>query len=494
MDRARFVRCLGVWVIAVLFLTACETDLTGELLPNQAPETYSIVDTIIRAGDDRLESRVVIQWWGNDPDGYIDGYEFTFDNPITEATAWQYIRSQDSVFLLQTPAGQDTADFSFSIRAVDNAGLRDPSPAQVGYPVKNSPPTVQFTPGPDDPTLSFPIVKLFWSGSDPDGQENLSRFELFWNDTTASPYPLDQSVTSATFEALTPNLSGIPDCQVYTNTSEIPELSTIPGMRIGEWNVLYIRAVDESDAKSVYVRSDSIFIRPARTKILMANAYSGGSTAIFTLYHNQLAALGLVDYDTLTLFDPAVPQQLAADNLTQDRIFELFDLIIWFGNNAQSSLSLAQKTTGKFFGSGGKMLMSIYISSSFDQQSDFLDFTPIASLVDPEDTTLLLNSGAQLLPLEAGWPTLQGTSIIGVVRPLIAQIGAEPLYEAELTARDNTTLTLSPWTGPSVIMARKNDAAGNPNFLLSTLEIHRLDGLGTLNTFFQKVIEEDFGF
>jgi hypothetical protein len=226
----------------------------------------------------------------------------------------------------------------------------------------------------------------------------------------------------------------------------------------------------------------------------MVNAYSGGSASIFTFYDAQLSALGISEYDTLTLFDPTVTPQLAADNLTQERIFDLFDLIIWFGNNAQSSLSLAQKTTGAFFGSGGKMLMSIYISSSFDQQSDFLDFTPIASLVDPSDTTLLLNSGAQLLPLEAGWPTLQGTSIIGVVRPLIVQIGAEPLYEAELTARDNVTLTLSDWEGPSVIMARKNDASGNPNFLISTLEIHRLDGLGTLSSFFQKVIEEDFGF
>jgi len=494
MDRARFGRLSGFWAAAVIFFSACETDLIGEMMPDEAPETFSVVDTIIRSGDDRLESRVVIQWWGNDPDGFIDGYEYTFDDPISEATAWQFIRSQDSVFLLQTPAGQDTADFRFSIRAVDNEGIRDPTPAQVGYPVKNSPPTVQFTPGPDDPTLSFPIVKLFWAGSDPDGQENLSRFELFLNDTTSGPYPLDKSITSATFEALTPNVSGVTDCRLYANASEVPELLTIPGMRVGEWNVFYIRAVDESEAKSGYVSSDSIFIRPARTKILMANAYSGGSATIFNFYHNQLTSLGLTDYDTLTLFDPTAPQQLAADNLTQERIFELFDLIIWFGNNAQSSLSLAQKTTGKFFGSGGKMLMSIYISSSFDQQSDFLDFTPIASLVDPVDTTLLLNSGAQLIPLQAGWPTLQGTSIIGVVRPLIAQIGAEPLYEAELTARDNTTLTLSPWNGPSVIMARKNDAAGNPNFLLSTLEIHRLDGLGNLNVFFQKVIEEDFGF
>lgn len=491
---ARMFRTWPFWTFLTFCASACQTDLTGELLPNQAPETFSVVDTIIRSGDDRLESRVVIEWWGNDPDGYVEGYEYTFDNPVTDGTVWQFIRSQDSIFLLQTPAGQDTADFYFSIRAVDNEGLKDPTPAQVGYPVRNSAPTAQFTPGPDHPVLSFPIVKFFWLGSDPDGVDNLSHFELYLNDTTVSPYVVDKSATSATFEAENPRESGTTNCSVYLNTSEIAETASIPGMQVGEWNIVYIRAVDESEAKSSFIGSDSIFIRPAHTNILMANAYSGGSDAIFTLYHNQLSTLGLGNYDTLTLFDPTVPLQLAADNLTQERIFALFDLIVWFGNNAQTSLSLAQKTSGSFFAQGGKMLMSIYISSSFDQQSDFLDFTPIAELVDPVDTTLLLNSGAQLLPLEAGWPTLQGTSIIGVVRPLIAQIGADPIYEAQLTARDNTTLTLSPWTGPSVIMARKYDASGNPNFLLSTLEIHRLDGIGTLNAFFQKVLVEDFGF
>ena len=490
MLRGLFIILLGISLV----FSACQTDLIGELLPNQAPETYAVVDTIIRIGDDRLESRVEIQWCGNDPDGFIDRYEFTFDNPVTGSTIWLPIRSQDSVFLLQTPAGQDTADFLFSIRSIDNEGLTDLSPAQLGYPVKNSPPSVQFTPGADDPVLSFPIVKFFWAGGDPDGIENLANYELFWNDTTAIPYEVDKSVTSATFEALNPNVSGPTDCKVYANTSETPEIGLISGMVVGQWNVLYARAVDQSDARSGFVRADSIFIKPSRTNILLINAYSGGGSSVLDFYDAQMANLGLADYDSLALFDPSATKQLAADNLTQERIFELFDLIVWFGNNAQSSLSLAQKTTGKFFGNGGKLFMAVYVYSSFDQQSDFLDFTPISSLVDPVDTTLLLNLGAEINPVQAGWPTLKGTSIIGVVRPLITQIGADPLYEAELTARDDATLGLTPWTGPSVIMARKKDASGNPNFVISTLEIQRLDGLGTLNTFFQKVIQEEFGF
>ncbi len=494
------MKSFSIWPSCILIValvalaSACKTDIVGDLMPNQPPETFTVVDTIIRAGGDRLESRVKIQWWGNDPDGYVDGYEFTFDDPVTPGSVWRFTRNQDSIFLLQTPPGQDTADFRFTIRAIDNQGLRDPSPATIKYPVKNSPPTVQFISTPDDPVLSFPIVKFYWSGSDPDGVDNLSRYELYWNDTTATPYEVDQSVTEATFEAVNPRESGISESLVYLNVSQTADPVTMPGMIVGGWNVLYARAVDQSEAKSPFVRADSIFIKPSRTNILLVNAYSGGSGPIFDFYHNQMLGVGISDYDTLTLFEISAPKQRSADNLTQERIFALFDLMIWFGNNAQSSLSLAQRTSGEFFGQGGKMLMAVYVSSSFDQQSNFLDFTPIASLVDPPDTTLLLNTGASVTPIQAGWPALQSTSIIGVVRPLITQIGADPLYNAQLTARDVATMSLNPWFGPSVIMARKKDAAGNPNFILSTIELQRLGGLGTLDQFFDKVIREEFGF
>ena len=492
MNRLSLSSCLLATIMMVA--VACKTDVDGPLLENQTPQTFTVVDTIIRNGDDRLESRVDIRWWGDDPDGYIIGYEYTFDEPITPMTAWTFIRSQDSVFLLQTPAGQDTADFVFSIRAIDDEGAVDASPARAGYPVKNSAPSVAFTPGEDDPVLSFPVLKYFWSGDDPDGPDNLAGYELFWNDTTATPYYVDGATFSATFSAQTPFVGGESLSDVFLNASSVAEPGPIPGMRLGSYNVLYIRAVDQSEARSGYVRSDSVYIRPVRSNVLLVNGYSGGGSTIFDFYADEITGLGFSSFDTLVLFDSSEPNQLAADNLTQSIIFDYWDLIIWFGNNAQSSLSLAQKTTGDFFDTGGKMFMAVYVSSSFDQQSDFLDFTPIAELVDPVDTTLLLNLGADIIPIETGWPNLQGTSIVGVVRPLIAQIGATPLYEASLTARDDATLSLNPWSGPSVIMASKNDALGNPNFILSTLEIQRLDGLGTLDDFFSKVIQDEFGF
>jgi hypothetical protein len=126
--------------------------------------------------------------------------------------------------------------------------------------------------------------------------------------------------------------------------------------------------------------------------------------------------------------------------------------------------------------------------------SNFLDFTPIAELVNPVDTTLILDNGAQLIPVDGSWPTLQSTAIVGTVKPIILQIGATPLYQANLTAKDNITLSLTPWLGESVVMAKKEDGVGNTNFVISTLELNKLDGLINIDEFFQKVIIDEFGF
>ena len=477
-------------LLLTILISACKTDITGELLPNQAPETHTAVDTIIRFGEDRLESRVEINWWGDDPDGLIAYYEYTFDEPVTASTVWLQTKAQDSVFLLQTPPGQDTVDFRFSVRAIDNQGLADPTPATASYPVRNSPPFVSFVSEEDDPTLTFPILKLFWEGGDPDGPDNVDHYELFWNDTTATPYIVDASTTAATFSAVDPTALGSVNSEVFLNNSTVAEAEQIPGMLTGQWNVLYARAVDQSDAKSGFAPSDSVFIKPVRSNILMVNAYSGGGDPVFDFYSERMTNAGYGSFDTLVLFDLGSVPQIAADNLTQSKIFDLYDLIIWFGNNAESSLSLAQRTTSDFFASGGKLFMSVYVSSSFDEQSNFLDFTPIAELVDPVDTTLILDIAAQIEPEDATWPTLESEGIVGVVRPIRLQIGAEPVYRAELIGRDAATLSLNPWNGEDLIMGRKRDAAGNSNFLISTLEIHTLDGNGNLDVLFGKVLEE----
>ena len=108
----------------------------------------------------------------------------------------------------------------------------------------------------------------------------MDHYELFWNDTTATPYIVDASTTAATFSAVDPTALGSVNSEVFLNNSTVAEAEQIPGMLTGQWNVLYARAVDQSDAKSGFAPSDSVFIKPVRSNILMVNAYSGGGDPV----------------------------------------------------------------------------------------------------------------------------------------------------------------------------------------------------------------------
>ena len=476
--------------LAIGIISACSTDITGDLEENQAPETFTVVDTIIRTGDDRLNSEVHIRWWGNDPDGFIVGFEYSFNN-----SNWSFISKNDSVFVLSPPAGMDTMDFTFAVRAIDNLGLKDPSPATLSYPVKNSLPTVAYIPATNNPIKTFPVLKFNFAGSDPDGNDNLNRYEIVLNDTTRTPYTLPATANS--FTLIGQNVSADSTvAEVYINNNTTPEQGTIPGLLLNANNTIYIRAIDNSEAKSPFVASYTIYVKKVNSNILLVNAYVPSTTAIEDFYAQQLINLGFTNFDTIQIFEQVggASTQQSPDNLTQSRIFDLFDGIVWFSNSAQRSLSLAQRTTGMFFNSGGKMLMSVYFSSAFDEQSQFLDFTPIQSLVNPPDTTLIMDNGALLTPAKAGWPVLQSTTIVGVVKPINLISGAEALYAAELKARDNTTFNITPWTGNSNVIALRKSTSGVPNFVISTLELDKLNGNNNIDLFFEKVLKQEFGF
>ncbi len=481
-----------IWVVIFLSITSCKFDFEGEMIENAPPDTFTIIDTIIRFGEDRLESEVQLNWWGDDGDGFITGYEFTFEAVINEATIWVYTDLQDSIFILAPAAGEDSSDFIFHIRAIDNQGLRDPSPAMLFVPVKNSPPEIVIIPGLNNPVRTFPVLRFYWEGSDPDGEANLLHYELFFNDTLSDPYLLDKTVASAIIEAQNPTGDNF-ICNVYPNSSLTANPLHMEGLIADTWNKLFIRAVDQSNAKSAFAVTDSVFVKKVNSNMLMVNGYSTATNEAF--YGDHISGSGFPIFDTIQIFQTSGGQytQQSADNLTQGKVFDLFDVIVWFSNDADNSFSLAQKTTEAFFNSGGKMLMSVYISSSFDPLSNFLDFTPISSLVDLVDTTLILELGADLVPVEPEYPLLEGTSIISIVKPINLQIGAAPLYHAQLTAKDEVNLIFTPWTGNSIVMAKKFDLGGNTNFVISTLELHKLDGLLNMNDFFQTILTDEFG-
>lgn len=183
-------------IALVVFAAGCGngSDLSGTRLPNSTP------DTRITGEPNPLEASFLVNlnWIGSDEDGFVIGYEWRVSNngtdgisprdtltvdPLTGAVLhpWQYTSLNDTTLVLLA----DQADFpgddpssprsfrthSFFIRAVDNKGAVDPSPAYITFTSTTVVPTCRVV----YPNVSRTIYKrvpdtvsLGWEGVDPD--------------------------------------------------------------------------------------------------------------------------------------------------------------------------------------------------------------------------------------------------------------------------------------------------------------------------------------
>src|SRR5690606_35999271 len=135
----RLIKNVFLFVLVAVSITACKKEFEGDKKDFGSPETYLVVDSIYRSGDNRYTTTVQAHWWGTTNSGFIEGYEVSVDGK-----AWRFTTSQDSMFLLSIQTGSDTADIEIFVRAINNDGVIDPTPASTAYPVKNTAPNVAF--------------------------------------------------------------------------------------------------------------------------------------------------------------------------------------------------------------------------------------------------------------------------------------------------------------------------------------------------------------
>jgi hypothetical protein len=90
---------------------ACKDKLVDNPLVNKPPTTKIFLDTVTTL----QQSKIHLYWTGDDPDGTVMGFYFSWDG-----VNWAFTTKNDSLFSLQIGA-VDTL-FSFRISAVDNSG------------------------------------------------------------------------------------------------------------------------------------------------------------------------------------------------------------------------------------------------------------------------------------------------------------------------------------------------------------------------------------
>ncbi len=310
--------------------------LTGVTRANTPPHTVLFVNGAV----DTVNHVVHLYWFGSDPDGSVTGFEWQMKNPVTPAdTAWHFTTQSDSIFTVQAPSGYTNP--GFSVRAIDNAGARDPHPPVQNFEFSNQAPTVTLVQKPLPSDTTFASVSVTWSANDPDGDTGKLTFLVWLDGNEATP-----EITTA--QALT-----MPTARFLVNGA----LASGP-------RKLFVRAIDDggragpADSVRWFVRRP---VSGARARLLIVDDVPRTNPANLrfdTLYSNSVARVGLAaDQYSILRLDTTQPFKTAADFA---QTLALFETVVWYRGNEitlSSLLKLGESGIGDYLDRGGKFYL-----------------------------------------------------------------------------------------------------------------------------------------
>jgi hypothetical protein len=130
----RIVASVGLaGALLALVLFGCREEIATDIDTNLSPDTYL-------TGAPPESSVTVyyahLYWYGNDVDGAIRGYEFAITDsvPADEDTlTYRFTAKTDSIFVLPVGRNQQVLGHRFYVRAIDNEGAVDPTPAYAFF-------------------------------------------------------------------------------------------------------------------------------------------------------------------------------------------------------------------------------------------------------------------------------------------------------------------------------------------------------------------------
>ncbi len=450
---------------AALFAT-CALLLTCSEHPTDAPKANEppVTHIAVRTATDSLNatiSKQTLHWWGDDPDGVVVGFLYTFNpnannvqawsNHTTDAN-WTFTNKTQETFTLKL-SGTDTT-YSFWVKAVDDAGAADPNGARQNYPIINTKPRVEFPLGTDVPDTTFTVATFVWSATDLDGDDTIAKLQ----------YALDDTLNAAAWR----------DLSAKTNSVT---LKAADGLTTGA-HVFYLRAVDIAGATSSIIRmpratNETWHVRAPQSKFLVIDDYNiSDNTANF--YHAHLRALvGTFDVWDIKSNNSAL-EPPTAEAFTQTLL--LFERILWYADS-EPNLEKAQVSLPRFLDAGGKIIMITSFQEFTSNQGDPLDFAPVDSLgarISRITRNQLINPSTKYASL--GYPQLRvNTAIIPNVFPLVPKISADTLYVLPASAN---------WQGTPVVGV----TAAGASFVFFGVPLAQLDGLGTVRQLFEKLL------
>ena len=198
---------------------------------DEAPDPDYLWDTLGNAFTTITTSKQNLNWWGEDSDGHVIGYQYKWN--VNDG--WTFTTKESGLFFLPLKTEMDV--FTFEVVAVDNDSLTDSTAARVVIPVRNSAPQIGFryrsnplVNDPGDTNFTFPTRTFVWDIEDEDGIETVPDVFYAVDDTCATCWhwldaALNSSVTvtnlevgAHTFYAKVRDIAG-----AQSNTIRFPE-------------------------------------------------------------------------------------------------------------------------------------------------------------------------------------------------------------------------------------------------------------------------------
>lgn len=469
--RLHFIRLLALF----LLITSCKK---GEKIANQAPETYLFLDKIELSGSDRLNSIVQLHWRGEDKDGIVKHFEFSING-----SEWQITTRTDSIFRLNLTEGIDTADIQFEVRAVDDQDLKDPTPASLIIPIKNTAPVIQFDENYYPSDTTYPVLTFLWNASDLDGNSTLDSLYLKVNNGNWISF--SPSVTMVTIIPDHPKSPGKQNAKVYVMYNKNTYSQFLTDFEVDGNNQFYLKAKDKGGLFSEIDSSKIFLVQAQKSDIILVDGV-GTNPRPITLYGPLIDQLyGSYDYLDFTL-----SSHFPKMTLTLEWWFQLHKEIFWYASSTVTQLDYIERSEAVIqncLNSGKKFLFSIPVPKTLNPTSAIYRFSPIDSLTIQKDAFMMNTGQAYPDNINAiNYPILKNTGpgLISQISPFYPKASARILYRADLTAGSGA------WNDSTIVAAKLLNPQNKTNLIFFVIPLDKLNGNSNLVQFFQAVKNE----
>lgn len=349
--------------------------------PKLPPTARFFVDSIGLDTANRLPSRFVLRWYGDDPDGYVVGYELRMNGG-----AWSFTTAQESTFVVSFERGEQYKDLIFELRAVDNDGLRTEPPARLRVPLRNSPPICRIDASLAPPDTALVAITISLLVDDPEGRETVDSLYLRIGNGPWVAFSPRQTLLTLTPQ----NPSATSPTLVYAGNALTPAFTIPTALPLNDTLRIYVRAKDQGGLLSDPDSTKRIYLRRKTADWLVIDSWDN-SAAIDTLRTSFQQAWGGYDYWNLRSAAQRPPLRIP----TWLHIFRAYPQVYWIGGFMSfNELEESETLIERYLSGGGRLFVNSPLPSSMETSSPVVRWSPIDSISSSVKNGLLASGGA----------------------------------------------------------------------------------------------------